>query len=69
MGPVFVLSCKKCHSSLHCFGDRETGVEDLVAQSVVGQNILPLINLLDGVDHGFHPAETPEIKPGKEKHL
>jgi hypothetical protein len=26
-----------------------------------------LINLLDGVDHDFHPVETPEIKPGKEK--
>lgn len=66
IGFVFFLPCKEYQCCFHGFGDSVAGIKDLIAQSDVGQNIFPFVNLLDGVDHGVHPAESLEVDPEKE---
>lgn len=65
VGYCLVLARQVGQSPLHRLGDGEAGVVDDVTEVGVGQQVGPLVNFIDGKQHGLGPAEGTEVKSGR----
>lgn len=63
VGYGLILACQVGEGALHGLGDGEAGVVDDVAQVGVGQQVIPVVDFIDGKQHGLGPAEGTVIKP------
>lgn len=62
VGDGLVLARQVGEGPLHRLGDGEAGVVDDVTQVGVGEQLLVVVDFIDGEQHGLSPTEGPEIK-------